>query len=340
MPELLVVGSEGEWALFENSLDGLGTDDKRRGSVLVNIGNQMFKDFGEVADCWVHVRLATLGNPTNSGADRDFLFIRDALGRNIFGLRNEDIDFTNQWQVSIRWSGSPGSGFTQLTGEVFPAESGEFIDWDFNILITTNIDPNDTMTLRAYRSGQLRFSRTLTDAAGWPLPSQLLLEARTNNTNSNQDNTYYQDVVVSDGVPTVGMELATLVPAAVGNYFAFQNDYTNIDDVGYDPSTVISTTVANVRESWVFAVPTFDLGDKVIYGVVLDTVAQTDLAAIVSDFQPFLRISATDYPGNNLGANPVNPDSYVTVYTDNPATGQPWQEIELQGLEAGILALP
>ena len=55
---ILVCGSEGDWALYENTLNSLGADTKRRGSVLLTTGNQMFKTFPASNDIWVHVRLA------------------------------------------------------------------------------------------------------------------------------------------------------------------------------------------------------------------------------------------------------------------------------------------
>ena len=145
-------------------------------------------------------------------------------------------------------------------------------------------------------------------------------------------------MIVTDALPTVGMELATLVPSAVGNYAQFTNNYTNIDDLGYNQSTVISASATNLRESWIFSTPTFTLGNKVIYGVVTNTVGQTDVANTVSDFRPFLRIGGTDYnAAAPLGANNIAPDSYVTTFTTNPATGQPWLQSQLTGLEAGLL---
>ena len=335
---LMICGAEGEWALFNNTLSNIGADDKRRGSVLIQEGEQMFKAFPATTNCWAHTRFAGEGSHSTNSQPRDLIQIRDGNGDIMAALRDDARGNDSAWGVNVRYANSSGGGITTGT-EDFPLQDLEFQDWDIRVQITTVTDPDDTMTVSFYRNGQLRFTTTVTDATGWAHPEQILLRERNGQLNQNMDHTYYQDVIVSDGVPTVGMELAVLIPSAVGNYSDFDKDYTNIDDNGYDASTAISTEAVNARESWVFSTPTFDLGDKVIYAVVFDTVAQTDLAAIISDFQPFLRISATDYAGTNLGANNITPDSYLTIYTQNPATSNPWQQSELTGLEAGILSV-
>lgn len=335
---LLVCGAEGEWALYNNTLSTVGADDKRRGSVFIEEGEQMFKAFAPTADCWLHVRFAGEGSTTNGSDVRSLVQIRDGNGDIMAALVDDGRQFDSAWGVSVQYAASSGGALTTGT-EDFPLTAFEFQDWDIRAQVTTATNTDDTLTVSFYRNGQLRFTTSVVDSGGWAHPAQILLRERNGNLSQNMDHTYYQDVIVSDAVPTVGMELAVLVPSAVGNYSAFDNDYTNIDDEGYDSSTVISTANAGDRESWVFSTPAFDLGDKVIYAVVLDTVAQTDLAAVIADFQPFLRISATDYAGANLGANNINPDSYLTIYTQNPATSNPWQQSELTGLEAGILSV-
>lgn len=334
---LLVCGAEGEWALFNNTLSTVGADDKRRGSVALGIGQQMFKAFPGSDDIWAHIRVCSDDVFTTNGSSEPTYFVlRDSGGDPIAGLYYLETGNTGEGlQTQIKYAPTQGAGLT-IHPEIFPGDALVFDEWDFRIQRSTTTNPNDTLRISVYRNAQLRFDTTLTDASGFNQPAQIVMNNRRTD---NEPELYVQDVIVSDAIPTVGMELAVLIPSAVGNYNAFDNDYTNIDDNGYDSSTVIATANTGDRESWVFSTPTFDLGDKVIYAVVLDTVAQTDLAAIISDFQPFLRISATNYAGANIGANNVNPDSYITIYTQNPATSNPWQQSELTGLEAGILSV-
>lgn len=334
---LLVCGAEGEWALFNNTLSTIGADDKRRGSVALGSGQQMFKAFSGSDDIWTHVRVCSNDIVNDRGvSELTYFVVRDSAGIEIAGLYYlETEDSGKGLQTQIKYAQTQGA--VMIThSEIFPGDALVFDEWDFRIRRSTTTHPNDTLRISVYRNSQLRFDTTLTDARGFNQAAQIVMNNRRTN---NEAEIYVQDVIVSNAIPTVGMELAVLVPSAVGNYNAFDNDYTNIDDVGYDSSTVIATTSIGNRESWVFATPSFDLGDKVIYAVVLDTVAQTDLTAIISDFQPFLRISAMNYAGMNLGANNVNPDSYLTIYLQNPATANPWQQSELAGLEAGILSV-
>jgi len=334
---IIVCGAEGEWALYNNTLSTVGADDKRRGSVQLTAGETMFKAFSGGNDVWVHTRFAgsTIGN-NSLGTLQNILQIRNSSNEIIAGIRCRNVANDGLFRVAFYSTNTNGGGRVD-NSEIFVDNDFVFADYDIRLVRSTVTDPNDTMTVYFYRNAQLRLTVSNTDPTGWDAPAQILLSFAS--TDADYDDVFVQDVIVTNDVPTVGMELAVLVPSAVGNYSDFNNDYTNLDDVGYDASTVISTSTVDDRESWVFGTPAFDLGDKVIYGVVLDTIAQTDLATIIADFQPFLRISATDYPTANLGANNIAPDSFVSIYTINPATAAPWTETDLAGLEAGIRAV-
>lgn len=328
---ILVCGSEGDWALFENTLDiTVGNDDKRRGSVALSVGQQMFKAYTGTTDIWAHARIAT---SSGSATGQEIFVIRDGTGSTIVDLNDLapiNNDLTN---IQIRRKQTNAGGLV-ANAEQFAQATQAFHNWDIRIQITTTTTANDTMTISVYRDEILRFTETNVDATGWPVPEQILCQSRS--TTSGNDSTYFQDIIVTASVPTVGMELATLVPSAVGNYDQFTNNYTNIDDLGYNQSTVISTDAVAQRESWIFSTPVFNLNDKVIYGVITNTVAQRDLAGTIADFRPFLRIDAADYDGTVLGAGTIAPDSFVTEYLVNPATTQPWTQAQLVGLESGI----
>ena len=322
---ILVCGSEGDWALLENTLSSVGHDTKRRGSVAVTSGQQMFKTFTGTDDVWVHIRMSA---DTVSSNQQTPVEIRSAAGAAIFEIRASG---SNSLQIARRQT---AAGAAVVNSETFPFASQEWHNYDIRFQRSTVTNTNDTLVISFYRDEVLRFQETNTDPAGWPTIDQILLTSHSSN---NTLVTYYQDVVVTNAVPTVGMELATLVPSATGNYSQFTNNYTNIDDEGYNASDTISTAATGQRESWVFSSPTFNLGNKVIYGVVLNTVAQTDTGNVISDFRPFLRISGVDYDAaTNLGANNAAPNSFVSVFTQNPQATAPWTAANLSGLEAGI----
>jgi len=130
-----------------------------------------------------------------------------------------------------------------------------------------------------------------------------------------------------------------MTPNADGFYTDFVNDYTNIDELGYDSSDAITTAALSQRQSWDFAVEPFVLGDKAIYGVIMNNVTQRDIAGSVNDFQPFLRILSTDYAGDNMNSDNIAPTYNGMLWTSNPATAQPWIEGDISGIEAGVLTV-
>ena len=70
MPEILLCGAEGEQFLHVNALDQFGADDKRRGSVKLIAGEQMFRQFATgYADFWVHFRVTPTETDTNSSPE-------------------------------------------------------------------------------------------------------------------------------------------------------------------------------------------------------------------------------------------------------------------------------
>lgn len=318
MPEIILCGSEGEQFLFENTLSSVGADDKRRGSVVLTAGHQMYRQFASgYADFWVHARIA-LSTNNGGGASRDFVEI--ISGTTVLAALRA-VTTSSNLVASVRYD-------SQDVGPIFPSADDVFVNYDIRVQVS-----GGNTTVSFYRNEVLRHRRTYASAL---LPNAVMIQAQTDSAGGE---TYVQDVIITDALPTVGMELATMTPSAVGSYDDFVNDYTALDDVGYDSSTTISSTTPGDRESWFFADPEFNLGNKVIYGVAMTTVAQSDLADVVTDFEPFLRISAVNYAGDDLGADNVAPNAFTTVWTANPATTAPWEVVELTGLEAGIRAV-
>jgi hypothetical protein len=342
MPEVFIAAAEGEWALYQSTPLNSFVDSaqKHRGSTQISNTAVMFRGWSETQasnDMWFHVLAARNDGSSNSGGPQTFIDIRDGDSQFMAGFRDADIDFSTAFAVFPRYSSSASAG-DNLQGPVFfENPNAVWIEFDIRIRISTVTNPNDTMTVDYYVQQQLRFTTTVTDAAGWTPPRELYLRAL--HTQTSRDTVHYMDVIVSDGIPTVGMELVTMTPAATGFYSTFTNNYTNVDEEGYDPNDLIFATAAGQRESFIMTTPTFDTSDKIIYAFVLSSVAQTDLANVVSDFQPFLRINATDYAGTNMGANNIAPDNYATVWTQNPATLAPWEQSDFDGLEVGYLTV-
>ena len=339
MPQVFIASAEGEHALFQNTLITLGNDDnKHRGSVGIVDAQSMFREWTAAQtsdDVWVHVLMARNDGNSNSGDPFNFLNIYTADGDFIAGLRDADQDFDDDLAIRTRWASSASSGNDSQGTFIYFFNNQEFINIDIRLRRTTVTNPNDTMTIDFYFEQQLRETRVNTDAGGWEQPRELLLTAL--HEQINRDGCAYQDIIISDGIPTVGMELVTMAPAALGFYSQFTNNYTNIDELGYDSNDLIFATTAGQRESFVMVTPTFDTSDKIIYAFVLSYVAQTDLGNVVSDFEPFLRIASINYAGQLALANNVAPDNYMSIWTQNPNTLAPWVQSDFDGLQAGFL---
>lgn len=338
MPQVIMAAAEGEHALFSNTLSTLGNDDnKHRGSVVASPGDALFYRMTDAQvsdDMWFHTLMAygpTAVGVTDSGT---FMAIYNDSDQFMAGWRDAYLNFASSARFQARYSSSKAAGDDLTTGLSYEFPLGEFFDIDIRMRITTVTNANDTLTIDYYVSQQLRTTQVVTDATGWERPQRVIHTALATGV---QRPGYYQDIIITDGVPTVGMELVTMAPAASGTYTAFTNNYTNIDELGYDSDDLIFATAAAQRESWICATPTFDTSDKVIYAFVANQVVQTDLGAVVTDFKPFVRIAATDYDGSALLANNLSPLSLIHVWTQNPNTTAPWVESDFDGLEVGLL---
>lgn len=343
MPQLIIAAAEGEHALYQDTLITWGNNDgKHRGSMELDGEQVMFRGWSQAQssqDMWFHVLVSkTETEGANNGSEpKYFIQIRDGDSQAMAGWRDGDLDFSTALSFTNAWSSSASAQFTNLGNVDFTFNNYEWVELDIRIRITTGSAANDTMTVDWYVQQQLRDTQVVVDPNGWTNPRELYLTSLYNST--QRDNVAYQDVIVSDGIPTVGMELVTMQPAASGFYSQFVNNYTNLDELGYDPNDLIYATTAGQRESFILVTPTFDTSDKIIYAFVLSSVAQTDLGNQVADFQPFLRINANNYAGTNMGANNIAPDNYLTVWTQNPATLAPWVQSDFDGLEVGYLTV-
>jgi len=310
MPEILYAGCEGEYALFPNELVQFGEDDQRRGSVQLEDGDQIFRPLAAApTDFWLHVRLA-IPEPTATFNDVPFISI-----------------FNGSTLIAAAYNAGVQNDFVTIIFQAADTDSQTFTMvkdqfYNFDIRITGNI-------ATFYMDEVFRFRSS---SGSQPTAVQVAFAAP----DGDQARTKVQDFIITDGVPTVGMELVSLPPAAVATYNDFTNDYNDINGPGYDNTTTMFTDSLNDRESWIYADSDFELGDKVIYAFVMSTVAQLSIAGSVDDFRPFLRIGGTNYDGDDLGATSVAPDNYCTTFLLNPDTESPWQRSDFRGLEGGI----
>lgn len=331
MGSILVAGSEGEWAQLEGTLEAGYADNLRRGHVRLDSGGNMLSTFASSRDMWFHLR----------AADDSFSIQMDLT----YFLQIQDEDLNTIVGLYSRWDASLGFRFTRkIETGAFTQHAESFIvaayvmnRFDIRVRITTTNVADDTITYDFYVNEVLRVSETFVKDSAYKLPHRIYLRPYS-------DPVYvgtkgigrFQDVIVTDAVPTVGMELGILVPNAVGTYTDFGNDYTAIDEAGYTASDAIIASAPAEKESWTFAAPSFTVGDKLIYAVMTSTIGQSDIGGVVTDFQSFYRQSSIDYPGVVMGANFISPTVSLDIMLNNPATGLPWAEAELSTIEVGV----
>lgn len=338
MPKVIIAAAEGEHALYNNVLDTFGNDDnKHRGSVYLTAGDSMFYRVPTAdvsSDMWFHVLMAK--NAASNGTaniGKTFLNIYDDNDDFLFGLREvNNVSNASEFKFEVRYASFATAGDDTSGNFVYIYTERDWVEIDIRMRVV-----GTTMTVDLYLNQQLRDTIVSNSGAAWGLPQRTILTSLK--TNNLYDGVSYQDIIISDGVPTVGMELVTMAPSASGVFTDFTNNYTNIDEPGYDQNDLIFSTAAGQRESWICTTPTFDTSDKIIYAFVANQVVQTDLAGVVSDFVPFMRIAATVYDGVAIGADSLSPNSLIYIWTANPNTLAPWEQEDFDGLEVGLLTI-
>lgn len=346
MPSILYAASEGEIFLFQkelaltsfvpNSGSPVWADDKRRGAVNVRNGDQMRRSFTPTKNTWVRIRAAHQGAGGALWPVGTFAEIY-AGGSRVFFLQRTTTYGPMEYRAFFGGMDNPDPPEGLTPTEILTFPPYVFGTHDINIAITTTTTLDDTLTTRYYRNEILIGSRVVMNPGGWPSPDLLILGPTGGSQSAS--NVYYQDVIITDSISTVGLELVTLVPNAQGAFSAMTNDFNSINEAGYNGNNFLIATATPQSESWTQSVPEFVLGDKSIYAVVFTNVVQLGPAGIVDDFRPFLRIAATNYNAAILSANADAPEAYTTSWVQNPATLQPWTREDIVGLEAGITAI-
>lgn len=327
MPQLLAVGNEGEWCQLQDAFDATtGVDDKRRGAVKLVSGAEMFAPFGVQADLWAHYR-ALYVNYFGGFETWDPVQILTDAGTVLMRLR--PVHETNVARITLRFEVLAADGLSYVDTGIRLQSSGGFNVYDLNIRTSTTTTANDTIRFRLWRDQQLRGDITVVYDAAPSAARSVMLRLH------GSEDAWYQDVIITDGIPTVGAELAYLPATAAGTQNDFANDYTSVTAQGYDPSTGITIAGAG-SESWLINTSGVLLGDKSIYGLVFGMVAQAAADGSVTDFKGLVRSGGVNYVTPNAGFITESPQHIPVVFETNPANGQPWSLTSLNGAEIGV----
>lgn len=322
---IIFTGMEGGWARYTNTLNGAYADSFRRGSVALGSSQYMIRDFVGSKDIWVHMKFRTNGFDWHDPAE--FFRIRDSSNNTLMGLQSTGSGIT----VSVvKWRTSSGV-LGQAPG--YNAGYRGLHTYDFNIKITTTTVTDDTITYTFYMNRVKIHEETFVDSVAFNEPANLYCSAYLNPTYVGNGVGYYQDFIVTDGIPTVGMELAFMAPDAAGNYSAMTGDYTAIDDLGYSEVDALVATTGGERESWSLANVTIPSVNH-IYAVANNPMAKIDTG--VTDFNTFTRIASIDYDEANLSVPSGTPKHFSDILLTNPNTALPWTQSDLDSLEVGI----
>jgi len=142
---------------------------------------------------------------------------------------------------------------------------------------------------------------------------------------------YFSEIFVTDNdEPTIGKHLFSLDNVSDGFHTDWVGSYTDFSDD--DITTSILTDSVNSFQSWV--IETLSLPSGYIIDSLCVSYHGSATGGGTTEFEPFVRISSTDYA---LASFDPNVDNTVTVsYANNPATASAWVEADVNGLESGI----
>ncbi|AID16851.1 hypothetical protein vBDshPR2C_36 [Dinoroseobacter phage vBDshPR2C] len=191
------------------------------------------------------------------------------------------------------------------------------------------------LEMTVYQNGVLQATVTAANTGAKPAPRRISFDHSdmVYSTTANNLKFYYSEVVITDNESTVGWRIATLTPAANGNYNNWNGGYADI--VSSKDGLFINSQNTNERQSWTLSA----------YGGPATTTA---VRAVVNTFfgvagaggtgpqniAPFVRHASTDVDGSNM----VLGERILVEYTTNPQTSLAWDTADLATLEVGVLS--
>lgn len=149
---------------------------------------------------------------------------------------------------------------------------------------------------------------------------------------NNDSAARYSEVIIADW-NTIGSKLVTKTVAAAGNYSAWTNTYTNVDEVVPTADYILSATANQRFSATIGAFPALASGES-IESVAVHSYAGRD-AGGPQNINHFLRISATDYDGSDktLAVGLTGRSQFWQV---SPATSVAFTVAELNAAEIGV----
>jgi hypothetical protein len=256
----------------------------------------------------IHYECYTCSGWASSGTDGFWFTARDGIG----GTALWRLDFLNGDLTIITYGtgGSTGSYTLSL------AANARYT-FDFTEEVVSGV-----RTINAYVNGAL----VLTNSSSDSTRATYLDFAHNDMTNGVN---YYSEFYITDNDQvTIGTRLALLAGDGAGNYTDGTGTFANLDTVG------ASGLELDATEQYSYTLANLPVSPTAISSVVAKVRGVP--SASVTQVNPFLRISATDYADGNSA---VDTDGIIAEWAANPATAGAWTETAVNALEFGLTAV-
>lgn len=190
-------------------------------------------------------------------------------------------------------------------------------------------------SLKLYVAGTERINSGVIDLSGATNLKNIYLYAWGNPGGLNNTHCYSQ-VIVTDGLPTIGWRLMTFYPSGAGSDSAWTGTYADIDESVYSDSDYIYSGTAN-QVQMVAATAVGSTTGYSIRAVGVGARAKCD-ATGPQNLQLGLRVSGSNYFSSSkalsVGYAPIK-----NIWETSPATSVAWTASELSGLQFGVKSI-
>ncbi len=277
---------------------------------------------------WIHFRAKNHDLFSHSGTDGHYVRVYDGTSTQV-----AELDLLNgQWAARA-------VGDTTVEGDyIIPYEGLAPTVTEIFQIVDMRVEVNGSnIIVDLYHEGELVSTATAANTGGKGNPAQLELSLNDIiGLGGATRSSYFSEIIVTDNEPTTGWRLAVLEPTSAGNYQNWGGNHVEIGDNDrstharvFDPldklSSVLSTYNGPVTKGGIRA-------------ICAKSSVQAGSQASISRITNFLRISAADYPlpSGQGGAGVLAP--VTSVWSNNPATGVPWDSADISGIEVGCFS--
>lgn len=269
----------------------------------------------EYTDFWIHFRHRT-ANLVYGSVDGILLSFKDS---------NEDIIARLDWiDDAIRIQ---AVGDTTVSGSQYELPSFTSVTIDVHIELT-----GGNIVATYYHNGSQLSQATAANTGGKGGVKSVVFDQL--DVTYNTQNTYYSEIILTDGEPTLGWRLACMVPDTDGDHTDFVGGADKIGDSDIITAAGASNDGDRLSSNLTaYGGPTTPASIRAV--VAKCVVSKGDTGP--QHMRQFLRISATDYDGSQAALS-VDTANYMEEWATNPATAAPWDTSDLTGLQVGIKA--